>query len=230
MKYCLRLRAEPHYRRSVFESGLRAIGGTPASEDRCDVLVIWNRRVHDNTLATECERRGGAVLVAENAAWGNEFAGQRWYSLARGFHNVQGMFPVGGSERWDALGVELSPWREPGGEIVGLPQRGIGPPQYAMPRYWIPPGCTRIRPHPGIRACKPLQDDLAKASKVVTWGSGAAIKALMWGIAVESHMPQWVAEQDNKDEGRISMFRRLAWAQVTLPEIESGEAFSRALS
>jgi hypothetical protein len=66
---------------------------------------------------------------------------------------------------------------------------------------------------------------LAKASKVVTWGSGAAIKALMMGIRVESHMPNWIGEQDNTDEGRLAMFRRLAWANWRLSEIESGQAF-----
>lgn len=71
----------------------------------------------------------------------------------------------------------------------------------------------------------PLEDDLAKASKVVTWGSGAAIKALMVGIRVESHMPNWIGEQDNTDEGRLAMFRRLAWANWRLSEIESGQAF-----
>ena len=71
----------------------------------------------------------------------------------------------------------------------------------------------------------PLEDDLAKACKVVTWGSGAAIKALMMGIRVESHMPNWIGEQDNTDEGRLAMFRRLAWANWRLSEIESGQAF-----
>jgi hypothetical protein len=44
-----------------------------------------------------------------------------------------------------------------------------------------------------------------------------------------SEMPHWVAEQDNTPEGRIEMFRRLAWAQWEIREIESGEAFAHAL-
>ena len=51
----------------------------------------------------------------------------------------------------------------------------------------------------------------------------------MWGIRVESHMPNWIGEQDNTDEGRVAMFRRLAWAQWTLEEIESGEPFQRLI-
>lgn len=72
----------------------------------------------------------------------------------------------------------------------------------------------------------PLEADLAHASKVVTWGSGAAVKALMWGIPVESHMPNWVAQQDNSDFGRIDMFRKLAWCQWRLSEIEKGVPFA----
>jgi hypothetical protein len=63
-----------------------------------------------------------------------------------------------------------------------------------------------------MRECVPLEIDLANASKVVTWGSGAAVKALIWGIRVESHMSKWAGEQDNTDAGRMAMFRRLAWA------------------
>jgi hypothetical protein len=58
----------------------------------------------------------------------------------------------------------------------------------------------------------------------VTWGSGAAVKALMWGIQVESHYPEWIAKQDNTEQGRLEMLRRIAWANWELHEIESGEA------
>jgi hypothetical protein len=51
----------------------------------------------------------------------------------------------------------------------------------------------------------------------------------MWGIRVESHMPNWIAEQDNTDAGRLACFRRLSWAQWTLNEIASGETFARLL-
>ena len=148
--------------------------------------------------------------------------------LARNFHNTAGMFPVGGPERWDSLGVDLEPWRTEG-ETVILPQRGIGPAQVAMPRGW-PYGIKgRIRQHPGQRQAKDLKEDLAKAGKVITWGSGAAIKALMWGIPVDSHMPKWIGVQDNTDAGRLDMFRRLAWAQWSMDEIASGEPFERLL-
>ncbi|MCB1838545.1 MAG: hypothetical protein KDH99_13110, partial [Alcanivoracaceae bacterium] len=99
-----------------------------------------------------------------------------------------------------------------------------------MPRSW--PGDAlkryggRIRKHPGQGAAMPLEDDLAGCGRVVTWGSGAAIKALLMGIPVISEMPNWVGEQDNTDSGRQAMFRRLTWAQWRLSEFESGEAFA----
>lgn len=229
MRYCCTIRTQLSYRRDAFERGLQAAGLKPGNASNCDVFVTWNRIHSMNQLARQVEARGGVVLVAENAAWGKGFLGEAWFSLARTYHNTAGMFPVGGPERWDSLGVDLAPWRPDGGETVGLTQRGIGSPPTAQPRDWHPPGCDRIRAHPGVNPCVPLETDLARASRVVTWGSGAAIKALMLGIKVESHMPRWIGEQDNTDAGRLNMLRSLAWAQWRMAEIESGETFARLL-
>ena len=230
----LNLRYTVPERRAVFTEGLQRVGfevvhGLTREPREGDVLVTWNR-IHDgDASALEFERRGNAVLVTENATWGNEFAGERWYTLCRGFHNLSGTFPIGGNERWDSLGVELAPWRE-GGETVVLPSRGIGPPCHRMPRDWPSRQVGRIRSHPGTGPAKRLEEDLAECGRVVTWGSGAAVKALMLGIRVESHMPNWIGGQDNTDAGRLAMFRRLAWAQWRLSEIRAGEPFARLLA
>ena len=221
MRALLNLRYTVPERRTAFEKGLKRIGDP-------EVYVTWNRIGAADRTAKEYEAFGLPVIVAENAAWGNDFAGRQWYSLALGMHNTAGRFQVGDSDRFDRLGVELLPWRS-GGERVVLPQRGIGPAGIAMPRDWPAQQRGRIRVHPGTRACTPLEQDLADAGEVVTWGSGAAVKALMWGIKVESHMPNWIAAQDNTDAGRLEMFRRLAWAQWELTEIENGTAFERLL-
>lgn len=167
------------------------------------------------------------MLVTENAAWGNGFLGGEWLTLSNGHHNRADGFPEGGPERWDQLGVDLAPWRTEG-EAVILPSRGIG--AGGMPRGWGEDmrrrTGARLRPHPGRSEAIPLQRDLARAGKVITWGSGAAIKALLWGIPVESHMPGWIGEQQNTDASRLAMFRRLAWATWRMEEIASGEAFS----
>lgn len=222
MRALLNLRYTLPERRAAFEKGLKRIGDP-------EVFCTWNRIGAADQVAKQYEERGVPVIVAENAAWGNDFAGGRWYSLARGMHNTAGRFPIGGAERFDRLGVDLVPWRA-GGERVVLPQRGIGPVGVAMPRDWPAQQRGRVRRHPGTNACIPLEQDLAAAGEVVTWGSGAAIKALMWGIRVESHMPNWIGAQANTDEDRLRMFRELAWAQFTLEEIESGEPFRRLLN
>jgi hypothetical protein len=236
MKCWLNLRYTLPERRTLFEAGLSRLGyevchGLPSATE--GVLVTWNRIGAANALAEKFEQAGLPVIVAENAAWGNEFAGSKWYSLALRRHNTAGTFPVGGSARWDRLDVTLEPWRQ-SGETVILPQRGIGSKPTAMPHGWPQDAYRRhggrIRPHPGRQPCKPLCDDLAKAGRAVTWGSGAAIQALLLGIPVTSEMPEWIGEQDNTDEGRLAMFRRLAWAQWRHEEIGSGEAFAWLLA
>lgn len=225
----LSLRHTVPERRAVFTEGLQRVGfevvhGLTREPREGDILVTWNRIHEGDACAREFERRGNAVLVTENATWGNDFAGERWYTLVRSYHNLSGTFPIGGNERWDSLGVELAPWRE-GGETVVLHSRGIGPVCHRTPRDWASRQTGRVRPHPGTGQAKRLEEDLAECGRVVTWGSGAAVKALMLGIPVESHMPNWIAEQDNTDAGRLAMFRRLAWAQWRLDEIRKGAPF-----
>jgi hypothetical protein len=103
-----------------------------------------------------------------------------------------------------------------------------------MPEGWSEKALNRhggrVRPHPGRGEGVPLAADLARAGRVVTWGSGAAIRALMWGIPVISEMPRWIGQQNNTEEGRLAMFRRLAWAQWRLEEIANGGPFARLLN
>lgn len=212
----------------VVELGLPPVSVTPSI---VDIFVTWNRIGQADQLASRFHR----VIVAENALWGNAFAGDRWVYLARDYHNLNAGFPVGGQERWDSLGVELEPFRTWGDEIVLLAQRGIGPARTASPLNWSRTAAIRfggrVRRHPGNHpeCAVPLRDDLARASRVVTWSSGAAVSALQWGIPVTSMLPGWAAEQDNTVAGRLAMFRRLAWAHARMSEIRSGEALERLL-
>jgi hypothetical protein len=245
----LNIREGAHYRRDAFVAGLQKCGfriqqGAPsAPAGHLDILVTWNRYGQGHRAATEFERRKQPVIVAENGYLGSEFKGKRVYALALNHHNGAGRWPVGGPERWAAWGVELKPWRKDG-ETVILPQRGIGPPGVAMPLAWprevVKLG--RTRKHPGAKETGiPLEQDLAKAGRVITWGSGAAIKALTMGIPVFHAMPNWIGApaarplKDIKhgpkcdDAARLGMFHRLAWAQADLEEIAKGEAFSRLL-
>lgn len=242
----LNLRHNVPERLAAFTSGLRECGyvvvhSLPSHNDirrlqRSDILVTWNRIYEGDDAAKQFELLGNTVLVAENATWGNDFADQRWYTIARTFHNQSGRFRYGGPERWDSLGVSLAPWREDG-ETVILAQRGIGPSQIRQPMKWadgmrmrLGGLSTRIRHHPGTRAdAMPLEQDLSNCRTVYTWGSGAAVRACMWGIEVRSFMPNWIGEHEHSDADRLRMLRRLAWAQWRLDEIASGFAFEHLL-
>jgi hypothetical protein len=245
------IRELPHYRRDAFVAGLQRLGfriqaGAPLAPIGNDVLVTWNRYGPSDKTARTFEARGLPVIVVENGYLGNEFAhhpGRRWYAMSLGQHNGAGVWPQGGRERWDALGIELKPWRTGGAELVALPQRGIGPPGVAMPPTWTRGAqkLARVRPHPGRHAAADLERDLAKARAVITWGSGAALKALAWGIPVFHSFKQWIGAPAARlldlidqgpvrdDEARLAMFARLAWAQAELREIESGDAIARLL-
>lgn len=199
-----------------------------------DIFVTWNRIGAGENWARRFTELGCPVIVLENATWGNDFLGGRWYHAALNYHNTARCFPVGGSSRWDDLGISLPDFvdRE---NVILLPQRGIGSPPTRMPANFLRkmqkkyPGAI-VRRHPGARGkAIPLEDDLKSAGLAVTWGSGAAVKALMLGVPVDSYMPNWIAEQDNTIGGRLAMFRQLAWAQWRLSEISDGVPFKRLL-
>lgn len=251
------VRADPWYRRESFAKGLGACGyqvegpprGTPSPDD---VLVIWNRYGHYHSLANQFEQAGARVIVAENGAMGRDWLGAYWYSLTLSAPGCAGAFAQGGPERWDSLGAELCEWRKIEGEVIILGQRGIGPPGIAMPAGWdrqqlekfkragVP---VRLREHPGEKRAVPLDRDLATASLVVTWSSGAALKALAWGIPVMYGLPQWIgaASAIQMPEqlrvpaqwpfklDRLPMFRALGWTMWRTQEIETGEPFRRLI-
>lgn len=246
------IRQQPEYRRDAFCSGLSACGYSVFTNELKwqpgDVLCIWNRFGHYEKMASVAESRGAVVVVAENGYLGRDWLqgkepSQSWYAISLSKHNTQ---PIrqGESERWDSFGVDLSPWREGGNEIVVLPQRGIGQMNVAMPRPWgrryeseieiqgIP---LRFRPHPGKAEKRPLRGDLNNAFAVLTWGSGAAIKALLWGVPCLYAYRAWIAgsagvylddwEGEMPTGDRQSMFTRLAWGMWRVFEIQRGDPF-----
>lgn len=236
----LNLRHTVGERQAAFIAGLTRQGysvrqGFPGRIGPRDAFCTWNRIGDGHAWANRFEAEGRPVLVAENAAWGNDFAGRRWYGIFPDFHNMLPRAPLPvDSNRFDRIDVELAPWKADGETLI-LPQRGIGPPQTAMPADWTRRALKRyggrVRAHPGRtpELAIPFSQDLQSVSQAVTWGSGAAVKALVLGVSVLSDMPRWIAEQDNTDAGRLAMFRQLAMYQWTLDEIAYGEPFARLL-
>jgi hypothetical protein len=249
------LRPSSHYAADSFVCGLRALGYTMTlSTDDLgpgDVFLTWNRHGSANDYANEAARRGATVIVAENGYFGRDWRGDTWFALALDHHNGAGRWPLDEGQRWRAIGFELEPWRKGGVEIVILPQRGIGEPGVAMPAGWAERVQIdiegRIRPHPGRNAEDSLRADLANASAVVTWGSGAAIKAIAWGIGCVYAFDDWIGQDAGThideyldiernayiargDYDRDVMFESLACAMWRVGEVESGEAFERLLA
>lgn len=261
--YCM-IRDYPVYRRDAFMAGLKAAGydtrtGGPMNVRPDDVLCIWNRYGDMHNIATRVEQQGGIVIVAENgyvAPGGispHVTEPREWYALAIGGHNGSGTWPVGGPERWDALGVDLKPWRTEGDHILVCPNRSFGRPGYIMPIDWpdkvvnrlrkVTNRPIRVRPHPGNGAHKtPLADDLKGAWAVCIWSSSAGVQSLIAGVPVIWCAPKWVCagagmnhlpinddalEYDDAD--RLKAMRALAWAQFHHTEIASGFAFTSLL-
>lgn len=245
------LRDSLHYRADAFRSGLRANGfevvETLDDPRPGDVLLSWNRGGARNVHARRFESAGARVVVAENGYLGKGWRDDKWFALALGHHCGAGAWPDGGPARWDALGVDLEPWRQGGTQTLVLEQRGIGEPGVASPYGWAesvaPMVRGRIRRHPGGEPVQvTLRDDLADVGQVVTWSSGAALLALIMGVPVFYAFPRWIGAPASQplaafatvgplrdDAARLGMFRRLAWAQWTLAEVESGYAFEQLL-
>jgi hypothetical protein len=249
----LLIRHEPLYRRDAFEAGLKECGYTLAGEPRDpphrdDILVIWNRYGRNHAHATRFEQAGARVVIAENGALGRDWLGDHWYSITLSKPLAAGAWPEGPADRWESFGQPLCAWRKGGHECIVLAQRGIGPPDVAQPSGWHQSTAralksmhwlARIREHPGERPATPLSVDLQHALMVVTWASGAALKALAWGIPVVYGLHAWIGAEcglplatfqgDLRRPDRSPFFHRLAWAIWRTSEISRGEPFRRLL-
>lgn len=239
------LHRSPYYRLHVFSEGLKRHGYKIISDrnyhpNQNDLVLLWNRNPPFEKIAQRYEAAKATVLITENGYVGDTKA------LAKNKHAGAGWWFVGEDDRWSRLGVDVRPWRKDGDHILVLPQRSIGQPGVAMPRNWertvterlakLTSRPIRVRKHPGKdRGKEPtLEQDLANAWAAVTWASGAGVKALIEGVPVFYDLKEWIGgpagscvwDIENPVLGdRMSMLHRLAWAQWTWSEIESGEAF-----
>lgn len=249
------IRDMPFYRRDSFVAGLEAIGYDVTKTEEIapgNICVVWNRYGVYDATARRYEAANLPVIVAENGYLGRDWRGEHWYALAKSGHNGSGKWKVGGPERWNDLNVELAPWRQDGNEIVILATRHIGVRGVAEPygwaqkiaeqisRVWRLP--VRIRQHPGENKCTPLEKDLKNAKAVVSWGSGAALKAMVMGIPAVYGFKDWIgadaatpidvflARAVNLAQDRVHMFQRLVWAMWRTDEIATGEPFKCLLA
>jgi hypothetical protein len=259
--YCL-IREQPHYRREAFVLGLKAAGyqlmpGEPRPADHAgpgDVLVIWNRYWHYETMADRFEAAGGRVIVAENGYIGRDASGIQHYALALHGHNGSGRWPTGGAARLKALNLDIRGFQDnPDGHILVCAQRGIGSRLMASPKDWhtrvakqlagLTRRTVRVRLHPEDKSAPriqpPLDEDLKGAWACVVWSSSSGVKALVEGIPVFWDAPFWICakagprgvaliEQPWRNEAnRIAALIDMAAAQWSVAEIASGLPFVR---
>lgn len=243
---CL-IRDRDPYPHPQFAQGLARLGYKVTNEysrapSPDDVLLIWNRSGIRHAVAQAYEAVGAPVIVAENGWIGKALDGGKMYALCLNHHNGPGQWFIGEGERLDKIKFTMQPWRKSGSHILVICSRGIGEPGVAQPRDW-PVSIARrlrgktdrpvkIRLHPGDSHAS-LDDDLRGAHAVVTWASGGAIKAIAAGVPAYYELPRWIGadaathgtdDLDNPYLGeRISMFRRLAWAQWSAAEIATGD-------
>lgn len=240
------IRRTGSYRADAFAAGLERLGYAMTKHyerhpNPDDLLLLWNRSRGFEAVAQTYERAGATVLITENGYIGQPAGGGKWYALARGKHNGAGRWHIGDQPRFD---IPMQPWRNGGDHVLVLPQRGIGSPGVAMPHDWVRQVTARlhqvttrpirVRKHPGAAKSDPTPD-LVGAHCAVTWGSGAAIKAIFAGVPAFHDMPDWIgAPAALRLSGNIEtcyrgprdeLLRRISWAQFSLAEIESGEAF-----
>jgi len=222
-----------------------------------DVVVTWNLNPRYRGPAMAAKNIGARLIVAENGYIQKYHDLEPYYALARDGHNGAGFWYVGAEDRWAKLEQPLYKWQDnPKGHILIADQRGIGsdimrcPPIFAdnivhkIKRIFakhdkrnIPE--IRIRTHPGRHLPKnTLAEDLRGARAVVTWASNVANVAVQVGLPTFRIAPYHVNEAvlDNLDHlidpphtDRIEAFKKLAWAQWSLAEIQDGTAFKNLL-
>lgn len=252
------IRKQPHYRSEAFAAGLARAGYQVIPTQPYypltsrDLLVIWNRYGEYHRIATEFERRGGLVIVAENGYIGHDADGIQYYALAAHGHNGSGVWPRGDGSRFEKLGIDVLPWRsQEGGHLYIRGQRGIGSPDMASPPAWHRHVAAALEKagrkvivddHPGKPACDAGVTDrtrkcLAGAQACALWSSGVGVRALIDGVPVYYDAPHWIcqgaAEQGvlklrppkMDDPARLAALHAMAWAQWNVAEISSGEPF-----
>lgn len=224
--------------RTHFRAGLARAGFTLTDDagrpEPGDVMIVYNRRsLWASATRRAWLKRGATVIVIDN---GFVYPTGTLYLSFRGGPSIER------PGRWAALGIELQPWREAGEHILVLPQRGMGLSDVVMPLDWAASASNRLRAlsHRPILVRPPQARrealDFAGAWAVATWGSSAAIKAIIAGVPAFYELDGWAgapaARYGLEDPerpflgDRLPMLRHIASRQWTLAEIESGEPFT----
>lgn len=235
-------------------AGLRALGHELLANDKWDqgdALVTWSpwERSRRAVIAKHYASARRPVIVMENG-WLTPvtvppIGCEQYFQVALNGWNGTGRYPTSGPNRWESWGITMSGWTNRiagrNGYALVIGQRG-----HPFDRRSAPPGWHETLQLPGIEekfiirrpreTMVPLAKHLSGAAEVHVWTSNVATHALLDGIPVVQHGPNLMTAALAAKPGeplvrpdRTTEFRRLAWAQFTMPEIGSGEPFKRLL-
>lgn len=149
-------------------------------------------------------------------------------------------WPEAKPDRWDAIGLELKPWKEPtDSPRVLLMEQCPGDAAAPPPQSWrnvkarIADFDHTVRPHPLMQATCDLVEDLSRTDICVTWASTGAVEAIIEGIPCITLSPSCIAWPVSSHDFETELFRgnreewayNLAYRQWTLSELASGQAW-----
>lgn len=215
-----------------------------APADTAVVFGVFKKSVPVSWPRGEIMRRqkqaGGRTVVIDSGYLRRGMAPDSYYMV--GFDGINGWadFRNKGmpSDRWDALGVELKPWRKPGENVILCGQVPWDASVQAIDMLgWLPDTARAIRertqrriiyrPHPAARehpaqvagcetSTRPLAEDLANAHCLVCYNSNSAVEAIIGGIPAIvlgiGAMSEAVAERSLGNIERPRMPDRERWA------------------
>lgn len=197
------------------------------------------------------KRAGSRVVIIESGFMKPE----TYWSV--GWDNINGRADFNNrnmsGDRFAALDIELAPWKTGGQYVLLCGQRPHGSGAINLGNYgaWEAETLRRIRdrgyvalirPHPGVsKTPLSLERQLDGASVCVTWNTNAAVQAVMAGvpsIALDEGSVAWAVSGHTLDDlaspprpaNRVQWARDLAYAQWTVAEIGSGEAWDHLRS
>lgn len=217
-----------------------------------DVAVVYGTRKRNVVLAEKRWRiieamrlGGGRTIILESGYLHRD----RYFSA--GWNDINGradfrLSPDMPPDRWDALGIEMKPWKTGGDYVLVCGQRPHGSGAVGLNDFddwrrehiralWQKGIKVKYRPHPGIAIARPLALDLAEASACFTWNTTAGVEAVVAGvptIAMDQGSMVWDVAGHGLDDidnpprpGRSAWARRLAYCQWTLDEMAEGQAW-----
>ena len=216
------------------------VGDDPDQAKNADFYVAWGERLPFNS--------GKPRLILE-AGYINGHSGDyhrdRLQFVSTGWNGLHGRADAGASgcppDRWDALGIELQPWRIEGDVVLVCGQHPgdmAAPPQKDLERViddlTVMGHVVLYRPHPLLAPnLVPLRESLQRAYTMVTWSSTSAVESVIMGVptvTLDEGTMAWEVTSHGLTAERFMGDRsqwayNLAYRQWTQDELENGLAW-----